>query len=503
MEVISANTELGAITPKEQTDMSKDPIVKQLVDSREDGVPELYAASDSGSMDSVDTGRASREEAPPAYTRAKSADNVKFSKSVTNNDLQFAKDLDDEGVKELLMFLQAPSSVILQSILEYQPTASFGFVKTHVHDGLSDDENPEYDADDMTAAIFPSKTVRYAAAGTAAVAGTTAVVAATRSANTQRDSMPAAVRHFTPDPDESKNQKAAAAATAAVVTSRQVSTRSEKLEEMDPQRAAMPAAVRHFTPDPTHKEEKVWEKQVAPIAVRHFTPDWETTLPPTIRESLDKMSPEEKEKWISRPIAVLHFTPKTEEFEKKEVEFKPYEMPIAMKHFAPEPKEKKEYVPEPMPAAMQHFTPDWEAEAAKKKAAMNVKHEMPAAVKHFTPEWEVFIPPTVRESLATMSPEERKRWAETPMAVSHFTPYDPPKEAYQPKEVPIAIQKFTPDPNEPKKPVELDWEAMPIATRHFTPDPNNKKVHEFEPAPAAVRHFTPNIDEIESARKAS
>ena len=502
MEIISINPELGAISPKEQPVISKDPMVKELVDSREDGVPELYAVSDSGSMDSFEAGRA-REAAPPVYARAISADNVKFSSSVTNNDLKFAKDLDESGVKDLMMFLQAPTSVILQSILEYQPSASFGFVKTHVHDGLSDDENLEYDADDMTAAIFPSKTVRYAVAGTAAAAGTAAVFATTtKSSNSQRDAMPAAVRHFTPDPNEQKNKNTTAAATAAVA-SRQDSTRSEKLEDMDPQRAAMPAAVRHFTPDPALKEEKVWEKQEAPIAVRHFTPEWETTLPPTVRDSLDKMSTEEREKWISRPIAVLHFTPRTEEIEKKEIELKPYEMPIAMKHFAPEPKEKKEYVPEPMPAAMQHFTPDWEAEAAKKKAAMNVKHEMPAAVKHFTPEWEVFIPPTVRESLATMSPEERKRWAETPMAVSHFTPYDPPKEAYQPKEVPIAIQKFTPDPNEPKKPVELDWEAMPIATRHFTPDPNNKKVHEFEPAPAAVRHFTPNIDEIENSRKAS
>lgn len=75
-------------------------------------------------------------------------------------------------------------------------------------------------------------------------------------------------------------------------------------------------------------------------------------MPPSVRESLDKMTAEEREKWTSRPIAVMHFTDYTETEQKKEVEFKPYEMPIAMKHFAPKPKVKKEYVPEPMPAAM-------------------------------------------------------------------------------------------------------------------------------------------------------
>lgn len=148
-----------------------------------------------------------------------------------------------------------------------------------------------------------------------------------------------------------------------------------------------------------------------------------------------------------------------------------------------------------------HFTPDWEAEAAKKKAANEVKAPMPAAVAHFTEEWELFIPPTVRESLATMTPEERKKWAETPIAVSHFTPYEPPKEAYQPKEVPIAIQKFTPDPKAPPQPVELDWEAMPLATRHFTPDPTVKKEYTAEPMPAAVRHFTEGWEEIEKSRR--
>lgn len=126
---------------------------------------------------------------------------------------------------------------------------------------------------------------------------------------------------------------------------------------------------------------------------------------------------------------------------------------------------------------------------------------MPAAVAHFTEEWELFIPPTVRESLATMTPEERKKWAETPIAVSHFTPYEPPKEAYQPKEVPIAIQKFTPDPKAPPQPVELDWEAMPLATRHFTPDPTVKKEYTAEPMPAAVRHFTEGWEEIEKSRR--
>lgn len=463
MEVISTTANLGAMSPKEQI-VSQNPMKKSvsILDSREDGVPELYAASDSGSMDSFEAGRVSNEEADansvsalrdtpvPAYTRAKSAENITFHKSVVNNDLGFSKELDQEGQKELLMFLQAPSSVILQSILEYQPTASFGFVKTHVHDGLSDDENPEYDADDMTQVIFPSKTAKIAVQ--------------------------------------------AAAATAI--------SRSVKAEEMDPQRAAMPAAVRHFTPDPALQKEKVYEKQEAPIAVRHFTPDWETELPPTVRESLEKMAPEERQRWTSRPIAVQHFTPMSEEIEKKEIEFKPYEMPVAMKHFAPKPKEKKEYVPEPMPAAMRHFTPDWEAEAAKKKAANSVKAPMPVAVKHFTPEWEVYIPPTVRESLAIMTPEERKRWAETPMAVSHFTPYEPPKEAYQPKEVPIAIQKFTPDPNAPPKPVELDWDAMPVATRHFTPDPNIKKEYKADPVPIAVRHFTPDWEAEKAKRNA-
>lgn len=249
MEVISINP-TGAMSLKEQLAISKNLTTKSvgIVDSREDCVPELYAASDSGSMDSFEAGRSSTDEASmavlsdttvPVYARAKSADNIVFSKGVSNNDLQFSRKLDEEGQKELMMFLQAPSSVILQSILEYQPTASFGFVKTHVHDGLSDDENPEYDADDMTAAIFPTKTARYAAAGTAATA------TATRS-DLQRDSMPAAVRHFTPDPNEQRKQKAAAAAASTgVVSTRSASRRSTLPEQMDPQRAAMPAAVRY------------------------------------------------------------------------------------------------------------------------------------------------------------------------------------------------------------------------------------------------------------------
>jgi hypothetical protein len=204
MEVISTTTALGAMSLKEQV-ISKEPTKTKtlsFVDSREDGVPELYA-SDSGSMDSFEAGRASNEEASatsvPAYARAKSAENISFSKSVTNNDLQFAKQLDEVGEKELALFLQAPSSVILQAILEYQPTASFGFVKTHVHDGLSDDENEEYDADDMTPAVFPSKTVRRAEAATAvAAAGTAAAVSrsarSSEKMDAQRAAMPAAVR---------------------------------------------------------------------------------------------------------------------------------------------------------------------------------------------------------------------------------------------------------------------------------------------------------------------
>jgi hypothetical protein len=201
MEVISTNATLGAMSPKEQV-ISVDPATKKtisFVDSREDGVPELYA-SDSGSMDSFEKGRVSTEEeedarSAPAYTRAKSAENISFSKSVTNNDLKFAKQLDEEGQKELALFLQAPSSVILQSILEYQPTESFGFVKTHVHDGLSDDENEEYDADDMTAAVFPSRTARTAAAAgvvtAVAATGTTAAVARSTSRRGSSEEMDA------------------------------------------------------------------------------------------------------------------------------------------------------------------------------------------------------------------------------------------------------------------------------------------------------------------------
>jgi hypothetical protein len=99
-------------------------------------------------------------------------------------------------------------------------------------------------------------------------------------------------------------------------------------------------------------DRSVYVSNIALFVHSSFTPDWETSLPPSVRESLDKMSPEDREKWTSRPIAVMHFTDYTASEEKREVEFKPYEMPIAMKHFAPEPKEKKEYVPEPMPAAM-------------------------------------------------------------------------------------------------------------------------------------------------------
>ena len=520
MEVITSAV-FGAASPKEQVS-APEPAVEQITDAR-DAVPELAA-----SEDSIDGGRNTSEYAP-IYTRAQSAENISLPKNST--DLEFMKDLDEDGLKELMMFFQAPSSVILQSILEYQPAASFGFVKTHVHDGLSDDECAEYDADDMTPGIFPTKTAKYVATGAAAV-GTAAVVsqrdsmsAATRhftpdpaapkaskaaGSASQRESMSVATKHFTPDPSEQKKQKAAVAAGSAAVAAGTVTAVSRS--QSSSQRDSMPAAVRHFTPDP--EEEKARKAAIAagvsyadqraamPAAVAHFTPDWEQDLPPTVRESLDKMSPEQREVWLARPIAVLHFTPNSPEFEKKEYEMKPYEMPIAMKHFAPAPKEKKEWTPDPVPAAIAHFTPDWEAEAAKKKALMNQKQEMPAAVKHFTPEWEVFIPPTVREALATMTPEERKKWADTPTAVSHFTPYEPPKEAAKPYEMPIAVKKFTPDPNAPPAPIELDWEAMPLATRHFTPDPNVKKVHVFEPAPAAVRHFTPNIDEIEAARKA-
>lgn len=54
----------------------------------------------------------------------------------------------------------------------------------------------------------------------------------------------------------------------------------------------------------------------------------------------------------------MHFSEYYETTERQEVEFKPYEMPVAMKHFAPEPKEKKEYSPDPMPAAVRYVTSD-------------------------------------------------------------------------------------------------------------------------------------------------
>ena len=411
----------------------------------------------------------------PMPLKAQSSQQFEFANDESRVvDLKFAKSLDEEGYKELIMFLQAPSSVVLQSILEYQPTASFGFVKNHVFDGLSDDENPEFDADydDHTSQIFPSRaaqTVDF----TGAAAGTAAVVAA--------------------------------------AAPRPASTRSVRKDELDPSRAAMPAAVAHFTPDwEAEKEMKKmsYEKPEAPIAVRHFTPDWETELPASVRDSLNHMSPEERAKWVSRPIAVQHFTPKHDAPSKANVEYTAYEMPIAMKHFAPEPKEKKEYVPEPMPAAVAHFTPDWDAEKEKKRLANQVKEPAPIAVQHFTPKWEVFIPPTVRESLARMSPEQRKKWVQTPIAVSHFTPYQPPKAAaeLEPKEVPIAVRHFTPDPSAAKvsQKVELEWESMPVATRHFTPDPNVKKAeHVPEPMPAATKHFTPDWRaEREAAEKA-
>ncbi|KAL7475642.1 hypothetical protein ACHAW6_001553 [Cyclotella cf. meneghiniana] len=445
MEVISSNSRLGSFSSK---GVLSNHCVKSnnFVEQREDGVPELDAASGSDSMDSFEAGRTSYEEYvdealtaptdasypappivfPPVY-KALSARNFEVADSVTADgciDLRFTRSLNEQGYKELLMFLQAPSSLILQHILQYQPEASFGFVKNHVFDGLSDDESPEYDADeDYTSAVFPART-----------------------------------------------------------------------REIDPKRAAMPAAVRHFTPDSSKKEKVVYEKTPTPVAVRHFTPEWESELPPTVRESLDRMSPEERAKWVSRPIAVQHFTPKPDEIVKSEVAYTAYEMPIAMKHFAPPPKEEKEYIPEPMPPAMKHFTPDWEAEAAKKRATNQIKEPAPIAVQHFTPEWEVFIPPTVRESLANMTPEERTKWANTPIAVSHFTPYQPPKpmSELEVNEVPIAIRKFTPDPNAASQKVELKWDEMPVATRHFTPDPNVKKEYIPEPMPVAVRHFTPD-----------
>eukprot|EP00804_Cyclotella_cryptica_P015270 CCRYP_005392-RA/>CCRYP_005392-RA protein AED:0.06 eAED:0.06 QI:0/-1/0/1/-1/1/1/0/459 len=454
MKVISSTSELGTIPSKGV--LGNIPAKNNnFVEQREDGVPELDAVSGADSMDSLEAGRMSYEEnvnetssAPtdtssyhtlpavfPPACKALSARNIAFADSVTADgciDLKFTKKMDEEGYKELLLFLQAPSSVILKQILEYQPAASFGFVKNHIFDGLSDDESPEYDADeDYTSTVFPNRT-----------------------------------------------------------------------REIDVKRAAMPVAVRHFTPDPAKKEKVVYEKTPAPVAVRHFTPEWETELPPTVRESLDRMSPEERAKWVSRPIAVQHFTSKPDEIIKSEVAYTAYEMPIAMKHFAPEPKEEIEFVPEPMPPAMRHFTPDWEAEAAKKREANQIKEPAPIAVQHFTPEWEVFIPPTIRESLANMTPEERKKWAETPIAVSHFTPYQAPKPIsdLEVKEVPIAIRKFTPDPNAAPHKIDLKWDEMPVATRHFTPDPNAKKEYIPEPMPVAVRHFTPDW-ESEKAMK--
>ena len=157
MEVITSAV-FGAASPKEQVS-APEPAVEQITDAR-DAVPELAA-----SEDSIDGGRNTSEYAP-SYTRAQSAENISLPKNST--DLEFMKDLDEDGSKELMMFFQAPSSVILQSILEYQPAASFGFVKTHVHDGLSDDECAEYDADDMTPGIFPTKTAKYVATGAAA-----------------------------------------------------------------------------------------------------------------------------------------------------------------------------------------------------------------------------------------------------------------------------------------------------------------------------------------------
>lgn len=457
MEVISNTSKLGTL-PSKGVHSSNNPVKSNnFVEQREDGVPELYAASGSDSMDSFEAARMTFEQsveeastAPtdvssnpslplvfPTVSKTFSSRNIELAGGLTSDgciDLRFTKELDDDGYQELLMFLQAPSSVILKQILEYQPAASFGFVKNHVFDGLSDDESPEYDADDdYTSAVFPTRT-----------------------------------------------------------------------QVIDPKRAAMPVAVRHFTPDPAKKEKVVYEKTPAPIAVRHFTPEWEAELPPTVRESLDRMSPEERAKWVSRPIAVQHFTPKPDEVVKSEIAYTAYEMPIAMKHFAPEPKEKKEYVPEPMPSAMKHFTPDWEAEAAKRRIANQVREPAPIAIQHFTPEWDVFIPPTIRESLANMTPEERKKWAVTPIAVSHFTPYQPPKpmSELEVKEVPIAIRKFTPDPNAAPQKVELKWDEMPVATRHFTPDPNVKKEYVPEPVPVAVRHFTPDW-EAEKAKKSA
>ena len=70
-----------------------------------------------------------------------------------STDLEFRRSLDEEGKKELLLFYEAPSSY-LQYILKYQPTSSFGFVKGHVHEGLSDDEITLYDADESVRGVF-------------------------------------------------------------------------------------------------------------------------------------------------------------------------------------------------------------------------------------------------------------------------------------------------------------------------------------------------------------
>jgi hypothetical protein len=43
-------------------------------------------------------------------------------------------------------------------------------------------------------------------------------------------------------------------------------------------------------------------------------------------------------------------------------------MPVATRHFTPDPNIKKEYKADPVPIAVRHFTPDWEAEKAKKNA---------------------------------------------------------------------------------------------------------------------------------------
>ena len=74
-------------------------------------------------------------------------------------DLGFRRSLDEEGKKELLLFYEAPSSH-LQYILQYQPANSFGFVKNHVHDGLSDDEITLYDADESVRGVFRPNAAR-------------------------------------------------------------------------------------------------------------------------------------------------------------------------------------------------------------------------------------------------------------------------------------------------------------------------------------------------------